>query len=147
MGRIPYRRSRGASPQGSATKNLGPLSIGSRNSVGALHTSARGAGRLAGDRLLYERLGNFADTRVIEINRAIAVANARGVKEGLALIAMVEEQGGLEEFQPFWAAKAELHARAGFKNSSTAAYDRAIGLERDPAVREFLLAKRAEVAR
>ena len=97
--------------------------------------------------MLYERLAGFVNTRVVEINRAIAIANAQGVREGLALIAMVEEQGGLEEFQPFWAAKAELHTRAGLKNSATAAYDRAIGLARDPAVREFLLAKRAEVAR
>jgi RNA polymerase sigma-70 factor (ECF subfamily) len=96
--------------------------------------------------MLYERLADFANTRVVEINRAIAIANAQGVRQGLALLAAVEAQGGLAEFQPFWAAKAELHARAGLNESSTAAYDRAIGLERDPAVREFLLAKRAEVA-
>ena len=30
---------------------------------------------------------------------------------------------------------------------AVAAYDRAIGLERDPSVRDFLLAKRAEAAR
>ena len=98
-------------------------------------------------RMLYQRLGDFADTRVVDINRAIALANAQGLAEGLALIARVEEQGGLEEFQPFWAAKAELHARAGLKDSSAAAYDRAIGLQRDQAVRAFLLAKRADLAR
>ena len=97
--------------------------------------------------MLYERLGVFVNSRVVEINRALALANTNGLSEGLALLAAVEADGDLEEFQPFWAAKAELHARAGFKANAVAAYDRAIGLERDPAVREFLLAKRAEVAR
>jgi RNA polymerase sigma-70 factor (ECF subfamily) len=97
--------------------------------------------------LLYERLKDFVNSRVIEINRAMAIANADDLKEALALLAAVEVQGELEEFQPFWAAKAELHARAGLRESSRTAYDRAIGLERDPAVREFLLAKRARVAR
>ena len=97
--------------------------------------------------LLYERLKDFVNSRVVEINRAMAIANADDLKEALALLAAVEVQGELEEFQPFWAAKAELHARAGLRESSRTAYDRAIGLERDPAVREFLLAKRARVAR
>ena len=97
--------------------------------------------------MLYERLGEFVRSRVVEINRAMAIANANGLREGLALLAAVEVQGDLEEFQPFWAAKAELHARAGLKESSSAAYDRAIGLERDPAVRAFLLANRARTVR
>ena len=96
--------------------------------------------------LLYERLKDFVNSRVVEINRAMAIANADDLKEALALLAAVEVQGELEEFQPFWAAEAELHARAGLRESSRTAYDRAIGLERDPAVREFLLAKRARVA-
>ena len=95
---------------------------------------------------LYERLGDFVHSRVVDVNRAIAVANARSLPEGLAIVAEIEAGGDLEEFQPFWAAKAELHARAGFKDSSRAAYDRAVGLERDPAVRDFLLMKRSELA-
>ncbi len=41
----------------------------------------------------------------------------------------------LDEYQPYWAARAELLARLGRATEATAAYDRAIGLERDPAVR------------
>ena len=97
--------------------------------------------------MLYERLGDFVPSRVVEIHRAMAIANAGKLSEGLARLAAVEADGDLEQFQPFWAAKAELCARAGRKDGATAAYDRAIGLERDPSVREFLLAKRAEAAR
>jgi predicted RNA polymerase sigma factor len=38
----------------------------------------------------------------------------------------------------FWAARAELLARAGAPGEARRAYEIAIGLERDPAVRRFL---------
>jgi RNA polymerase sigma-70 factor (ECF subfamily) len=41
-------------------------------------------------------------------------------------------------YQPYWAARAELLARSGAKAEAASAYERAIGLERDPAVRRFL---------
>ena len=82
-------------------------------------------------------------SRVVAVNRAMAVAEAGELAEGLAMLQAVEAQGGVESFQPFWAAKAELHARAGLTESALAAYDRAIGLERDPAVRDFLLTRQA----
>lgn len=94
--------------------------------------------------MLYQHLTGFAGSRVVEVNRAMAVANAGGLEDALALIAAIEAAGDLKEFQPFWAAKAELHARAGARESASAAYDRAIGLERDPAVRDFLIARRTE---
>lgn len=37
-----------------------------------------------------------------------------------------------------WAARAELLARTGANDEARQAYEIAIGLERDPAVREFL---------
>lgn len=95
---------------------------------------------------LYQRLQDLTRSRVVEVNRAVAVANAGRLADGLAILRLVEAEGGLESFQPFWAAKAELHARAGSVASAAAAYDRAIGLERDPAVRDFLLARQARMA-
>lgn len=41
-------------------------------------------------------------------------------------------------YQPYWAARADLLARTGAKTDADAAYERAIGLEADPAVRRFL---------
>jgi predicted RNA polymerase sigma factor len=54
--------------------------------------------------MLYESLGEFVHSRVVEVNRAMAIANANNLSERLALLAAVEAQGELEEFQPFWAA-------------------------------------------
>ena len=44
----------------------------------------------------------------------------------------------LTQYQPYWAARAELLARTGARGEARQAYEIAIGLERDPAVRRFL---------
>jgi predicted RNA polymerase sigma factor len=44
----------------------------------------------------------------------------------------------LNQYQPYWAARAELLANVGARDEARHAYEVAIGLERDPAVRRFL---------
>ena len=44
----------------------------------------------------------------------------------------------LAEYQSYWAARAELLARAGEREEARRAYEMAIGLERDESVRRFL---------
>ena len=95
---------------------------------------------------LYQKLLFLTHSPVVAVNCAVALANVGDVAAGLAVLAEVEEEGGLAEFQSYWAAKAELSARAGDIVASRAAYERAIGLERDPAVRAFLQARRASLA-
>lgn len=51
------------------------------------------------------------------------------------------------EYQPYWAARAELLSRLGDVAAAREAYDQAIGLEADPAVRSFLKKRRAESSR
>jgi RNA polymerase sigma-70 factor (ECF subfamily) len=41
-------------------------------------------------------------------------------------------------YQPYWAARANLLARTGSHDAARHAYQLAIGLENDPAVREYL---------
>jgi RNA polymerase sigma-70 factor (ECF subfamily) len=48
----------------------------------------------------------------------------------------------VSHYQPYWAVRAHLLQRLGKKREAADAYDRAIGLAEDPAVREFLLQKR-----
>jgi RNA polymerase sigma-70 factor (ECF subfamily) len=49
------------------------------------------------------------------------------------------------DYQPYWAARAGLLVRLGEKALASDAYERAIGLESDPAVRKFLERRRAEL--
>ena len=49
----------------------------------------------------------------------------------------------LAEYQPYWAARAELLGKTGAREEARQAYEIAIGLERDPAVRRFLQERQA----
>jgi RNA polymerase sigma-70 factor (ECF subfamily) len=89
---------------------------------------------------LYDALAAISASPVVAINRAIAIAENRGAAAGLEALAPLEGDERLNAYQPYWAARAALLARAGAFTAAEAAYERAIGLERDPAVRGFFAA-------
>jgi RNA polymerase sigma-70 factor (ECF subfamily) len=91
---------------------------------------------------LYDALLAMTDSPVVAINRAVAIAETRGDAAGLAALDAVAEDPRLAEYQPYWAARARLLARTGAIDAAGAAYERAIGLEADPAVRRFLQRQR-----
>jgi RNA polymerase sigma-70 factor (ECF subfamily) len=80
---------------------------------------------------------------VVAINRALAVAEVRGPQAGLEALPDPVMDARLAEYQPYWAARAELLSRAGAVADARYAYDVAIGLARDPAIRGFLEQRRA----
>jgi predicted RNA polymerase sigma factor len=95
---------------------------------------------------LYDALMALAPSPVVAINRALAVAELHGADAALAEIEALAADTRLAEYQPWWAARAELLARAGAQAESRRAYEIAIGLERDPAVRRFLERRKAALA-
>ncbi len=92
---------------------------------------------------IYDVLLNITGSPVVAINRAIAVAENRGAADGLAALDALAEDARLRNYQPYWAARAGLLARTGDVAAADAAYERAIGLNTDPAVRRFLQRRRA----
>jgi predicted RNA polymerase sigma factor len=66
-----------------------------------------------------------------------------------ALDAMEEVAGDvrLAEYQPYWAARAELLAKTGAHSEAHRAYEIAIGLERDASVRRFLQQRQSALPR
>ncbi len=92
---------------------------------------------------LYEALATMSDSPVVQINRAVALAHTQGPQAGLALLDSLAGDARLADYQPYWAARAGLLAQMGAKDQADAAYERASGLERDEAVRQFLQGRRA----
>ena len=92
---------------------------------------------------LYDTLQTISPSPVVAINRAIAIAEVRGADAGLAALDELADDPRLLQYQPYWAACAELLARAEKVRAADEAYDQAIGLERDPAVRTFLQQRQA----
>jgi RNA polymerase sigma-70 factor (ECF subfamily) len=115
--------------------------------VQSAHMTRRFTGRtdwLAIERL-YEALAAVVDSPVVGVNRAIAIAETRGAPAGLAALDGIKDDPRLAQYQPYWAARAGLLARAGELAGAAEAYDRAIGLEADPAVRRFLQQRREQL--
>ncbi len=88
---------------------------------------------------LYDVLLALAGSPVVAINRALAIAETQGARTALEALQEIAADERLAEYQPYWAARAELLARVGARREARQAYEMAIGLERDPAVRRFLL--------
>lgn len=92
--------------------------------------------------VLYDALVATAPATGALVGRAAAVAEARGPAAGLAALTDIPADR-VATYQPYWALAAHLHARVGNGPAAANAFDRAIGLSEDPAVRDFLIRKRA----
>lgn len=95
--------------------------------------------------LLYEGLVLLAPTLGAQVGRAAAIAEARGAETGLALLEQLDVEA-TRSYQPYWALAAHLFARLGRVALAADAYQRAIGLCDDAAMRAFLQ-RRAETVR
>ena len=92
---------------------------------------------------LYDELWTLCRSPVVAINRALALAELQGADAGLQAMDEVAADSRLTEYQPYWAARAELPAKIGAHGEARRAYEIAIGLERDAAVRRFLQRRQA----
>jgi RNA polymerase sigma-70 factor (ECF subfamily) len=94
---------------------------------------------------LYDALLEVTGSPVAAINRAIALAEIQGPGAGLAALEKVRSDARVMQYQPYWAARADLLARTGANPAARDAYELAIGLERDPSVRQLLERRRAKL--
>ena len=80
---------------------------------------------------------------MVELNRAVAVAQAEGEERGLELMEPLAAE--LDGYHLFHSARADLLRRLGRDEDAAAAYRRALELVRQPAQRDFLEARLEEV--
>ncbi|WP_197028933.1 RNA polymerase sigma factor [Blastococcus sp. URHD0036] len=91
---------------------------------------------------LYRRLGEVTGSPVVELNRAVAVAETEGPEAALRLV----DSLGLEEYRYLHATRADLLRRLGADADAATAYRRALELTEDPAERRFLERRLAALA-
>jgi RNA polymerase sigma-70 factor (ECF subfamily) len=126
-----------------------PLNAIGRYQLEAALQSAHVARRRKGDAnwpcvvQLYDALLALSGSPVVALNRALAVAEVDGAAAALEILQNLASDTRLTEYQPYWAARAELLARSKAREEAYQAYEVAIGLERDPAVRHFLQQRQA----
>jgi RNA polymerase sigma-70 factor (ECF subfamily) len=95
--------------------------------------------------VLYDGLLALTASPVVALNRALAIADLDGPEAATGALAAIDslDDPRLRDYQPYWAARAEVLARVGRVDDAHRAYERAIGLEADEAVRCFLRRRQA----
>ncbi|WP_232660758.1 RNA polymerase sigma factor [Pseudonocardia sp. TRM90224] len=91
---------------------------------------------------LYGELAVLTSSQVVELNRAVALAEAGDVEAGLALADGLD----LDQYQYLHATRAELLLRLDRPDEAVAAYDRALELVHSDAERRFLERRRVDAA-
>jgi RNA polymerase sigma-70 factor (ECF subfamily) len=92
---------------------------------------------------IYDRLAVLDPSPVVLLNRAVAVALAGRVEDGLAL---VDGIGGLESYHLYHSARADLLRRLERREESADSYRRALGLTANEAERRYLERRLLEVS-
>ena len=91
---------------------------------------------------LYGELARVTDSPVVELSRAVAVAEADGPAAGLAIVDALD----LPDYRYLHATRGELLGRLGRADEAADAYRRALALVHDDAERRLLERKLAELA-
>jgi RNA polymerase sigma-70 factor (ECF subfamily) len=105
--------------------------------IAALHAEAPSAHEIDWAQIaeLYEQLWRLVPSPVVALNRAVAVAQAGRLEDGLALM---DEIDGLERYHLLHAARADLLRQLGRDVEARDEYARALELTRNPAEQDFL---------
>ncbi|MGO9451923.1 MAG: RNA polymerase sigma factor [Candidatus Binataceae bacterium] len=123
----------------------GPYAI--QAAIAAEHARATRAAETDWARIarLYDVFIAMTPSPVVELNRAVAVAMARGPEAGLRLIDAIEARGDLPDYYLMWSAKADLLRRMKRFAEAAKHYRRALELVGSEPERNFLNRRLAEI--
>ncbi|MGA9472395.1 MAG: DUF6596 domain-containing protein [Terriglobales bacterium] len=111
--------------------------------IQSVHAERARSGGIQWDAIMrfYEELIRISPTVGTRTGYAAAVAEGKGAEAGLAALDGIDGDE-ISVYQPYWAVRAHVLQRLGRIPETLDAFDRAIGLTEDPAVRQFLLQRR-----
>lgn len=89
-------------------------------------------------RKLCDALVSIAPSLGAQVSRAAVVGRLDGPDAGISCLDSISDPG-VQRFQPAWATRAHLLASAGRRSEASAAYEKAVALTTDRALRLFLL--------
>jgi RNA polymerase sigma-70 factor (ECF subfamily) len=111
--------------------------------IQSVHAERARSGRTEWDAIMlfYQQLIRVSPTLGTRTGYAAAVDEAKGPEAGLAVLDGIDLDA-VSTYQPYWAVRAHVLQRLGKTSEAGDAFDRAIGLAEDQAVRQFLLQSR-----
>jgi RNA polymerase sigma factor (sigma-70 family) len=125
----------------------GPYTV--QAAIAACHARAHVAddtdwGRIAA---LYEALVQLEPSPVVELNRAVAVAMARGPAAGLQIVDALTSESSLDTYHLLPSVRGDFLKKLGRLDEAQAEFERAASLTRNARERELLLDRAAACAR
>lgn len=131
-----------------ALRDGGPGTYALQAAIAALHAEARRPEETDWPQIveLYRELVRRHPSPVVELNLAVAVAEAYGAEQGLRLIDELAGRGELSSYHLLPAARAQLLARIGRKGEAADAYRSALELVSNEPERRFLERELARVS-
>ena len=137
------REAEGLLRKASELRTIGRFQLEAALQSAHVHRRMTGQNNWAEVVQLYDALLAMSGSVVVAVNRAVAIAELHGAGAALQALEEIAKDQRLQQYQPYWAARADLLARTGAASEARQAYQAAIGLERDPAVRRFLQTRQA----
>jgi RNA polymerase sigma-70 factor (ECF subfamily) len=119
-------------------RRTGPYQL--QAAIAAAHAEGRPWSEIV---FLYNGLARLDPSPVVELNRAVAVALAGRLEDGLALVDRLE---GLDEYHLLHAARADLLRRLDRRDEAAAAYRRALELAENETESRYLEQRLLEVS-
>ena len=131
--------------QAIALHDPGPYQV--QAAISALHAEAKTAKATDWQQIaaLYDTLVTMTPSVVVEVNRAVAVAMARGAQDGLQMLLRLEGQA--DNFYPYHAALADILRRTNQREAAADAYEQALALCSNSAERAYLQRRLDEMLR
>lgn len=116
----------------------GPYQI--QAAIAALHANAASADATDWPQItaLYDALRRIEDTPVVRLNRAVAVAMARGAAAGMTELDRLKSIPSLQGYPPYHMARAALHWRLEQTGAALQSYRLALGLVRTTPEASFI---------
>ncbi|MFL6022541.1 MAG: RNA polymerase sigma factor [Marmoricola sp.] len=119
----------------------GPFQV--QAAINAVHTDALDASMTDWSQIvrLYDQLLVLTPSPIVELNRAVALAELDGPEVALAVVDRLDLAG----YHPFHVTRAELLRRTGRNEEARAAYDAALELTENEAERAHLIRRSASI--
>jgi RNA polymerase sigma factor (sigma-70 family) len=119
----------------------GPYAL--QAAIAACHARARTGSETDWERMvsLYEALAALTPSPVVELNRAVAVAMARGAAAGLALVDRLGSDRALQGYHLLPSVRGDLLAKLGRLDEARSEFERAAAMTQNNRERELLLAR------
>ena len=111
--------------------------------IAACHARARTPDETDWNRIaaLYDELARLTPSPVVELNRAVAVAMARGPEAGLALVDALINDAALRNYHLLPTVRGDLLSKLGRVDEARQEFERAAALTRNSRERQLLLAR------